>query len=132
MKTWIALSSLMALLAVTGVARTASARDHGPRLAHIVFFELEDASEEAVGTLVAECEKYLSGHDGTQWFSAGPRAQELNRDVNDQAFHVAVHIVFADQAAHGAYQKAPRHLEFIERNSANWKNVRVFDSYLRD
>jgi hypothetical protein len=38
--------------------------------------------------------------------------------------------VFKSMAAHEAYQKAERHLKFIEENKANWKKVRVFDSYV--
>ena len=48
--------------------------------------------------------------------------------MNDRAFDVALHVVFADSASHDAYQKAPRHLKFIEENQANWKQVRVFDA----
>ena len=33
-------------------------------------------------------------------------------------------------AAHDAYQKAERHLKFIEENEDTWKKVRVFDSSL--
>lgn len=132
MKSWIALSCFLTLVAVVGVARTANTRDRGSRLAHIVFFELEDASEASIDALIADCKKYLSGHEGTLWFSAGPRAPEMDRDVNDQSFDVALHIVFADQAAHDAYQTAARHLEFIENNRANWKSVRVFDSSVSD
>jgi hypothetical protein len=37
---------------------------------------------------------------------------------------------FKDKAAHDECQKAERHLKFIEENQANWKKVRVFDSYV--
>jgi len=37
-------------------------------------------------------------------------------------------LVFKDKAAHDEYQKAARHLKFIEENQSNWKKVRVFDS----
>ena len=37
--------------------------------------------------------------------------------------------------AHNVYftlnQDHPRHIQFIETNKSNWKQVRVFDSYLR-
>ena len=45
-------------------------------------------------------------------------------------FDVALHVVFADKAAHDAYQTVEDHLKFIEENKANWKQVRVFDSYV--
>jgi hypothetical protein len=52
----------------------------------------------------------------------------LTRDVNDCDWHVGLHIVFIDKAAHDAYQDDPTHNRFIEENKANWAAVRVFDS----
>ncbi len=100
------------------------------RLAHMVYFELQDASPQNVQHLIAECQKYLDDHPGLVFFAAGARTPDLQREVNDQIFHVSLHTVFADRAAHDAYQVAPRHLEFIENNKASWKSVRVFDTDL--
>ena len=97
-------------------------------LAHDVYFSLKDNSPQAQKRLIAACQKYLSGHPGTVWFAAGPRAAELKREVNDLDFDVALHVVFKNDAAHQQYQKAERHLKFIEENKDNWKKVRVFDS----
>lgn len=97
-------------------------------LAHMVFFTLHDGAPAKRAELVAACDKYLSGHDGTVHYSAGTRNAELARPVNDQQFDVALHVVFSSKAAHDAYQQHPRHLQFIEENKANWKQVRVFDS----
>lgn len=97
-------------------------------LAHNVYFALKDSSEAAVGRLLAACKKYLTPHPGIVFFACGTLAQELNREVNDRYFDVALHIVFADQAAHDKYQDAPLHHQFIAENKDNWKNVRVFDS----
>ena len=99
-------------------------------LAHDVYFTLKDNSTAAKATLVAACQKYLSGHPGTVWFSAGTRAEEFKREVNDLDFDVALCVVFKDKAAHDQYQKAPRHMKFIEESKPNWKKVRVFDSYV--
>ncbi len=99
-------------------------------LSHDVFFALTDNSPEAKAKLIAACKKYLSGHPGTIWFAAGPRGDEFQRGVNDQGFDVALHIVFKNKAAHDQYSKAERHMKFIEENKANWKKVRVFDSYV--
>lgn len=97
-------------------------------LAHNVFFALHDSSPAAQQKLVAACKKYLTDHPGTVFFACGSRAEELNREVNDRDFDVALHIVFQDQAAHDVYQDAPRHHEFVAENKASWKKVRVFDS----
>lgn len=100
------------------------------RLAHMVFFTLKDASEPARLKMVEDCREYLDGQPGVLHFSAGMRGEEFDRPVNDAVFHVALHVVFENKAAHDAYQSAPRHIEFIERNKANWEQVRVFDSYV--
>lgn len=99
-----------------------------PQLAHIVFFTLHESTPIKRAELVAACNKYLSGHEGTVYFSAGTLNAELARPVNDRAFDVALHVVFRTKAAHDAYQQHPRHLQFVDENKANWKQVRVFDS----
>jgi hypothetical protein len=97
-------------------------------LAHSVFFTLQDASEAKQDQLVAACRQYLTGHDGTVFFAAGKLAEGLDRPVNDRGFHVALHVVFTDRAAHDRYQEHPRHRQFIDENKPNWKQVRVFDA----
>ncbi len=99
-----------------------------PMLSHDVYFSLNDSSLQAKEKLVAACKEYLSDHPGTVWFAAGPLAESLKREVNDLDFDVALHVVFENQATHDQYQKAPKHLKFIEENKSNWKRVRVFDS----
>lgn len=98
-------------------------------VAHIVFFDLVDDSDEARQNLIASAKKYLSGHDGTVYFSVGIIGTEFDRPVNDQDFSVALHVVFENKAAHDVYQVSERHVAYIEENKAGWKRVRVFDSY---
>lgn len=97
-------------------------------LAHNVFFTLNDDSTAAQDQLVAACHKYLKDHPGVVFFAAGKLVPDLAREVNDQGFQVALHVIFQDRAAHDAYQVAETHKQFIEENKANWKQVRVFDS----
>ena len=121
----------LALSALCVVAAVATSDGAGPAptvLAHDVYFTLNDPSPEAREALVDACRQYLSGHDGTVYFAAGQRAEEKARDVNDTDFDVSLHVYFESDAAHDAYQQAPRHLEFIEKMKSNWKSVRVFDS----
>jgi hypothetical protein len=99
-------------------------------LAHHVYFSLNDASPAARQKLVDACRRHLSRHDGTVFFTAGERAADLQRTVNDQAFDVSLHVYFRDKAAHDAYQEHPRHKQFIEEMKGNWKTVRVFDSWV--
>jgi hypothetical protein len=97
-------------------------------LAHNVFFTLSDKSDEAIATLVAECHKYLKEHDGVVFFAAGGLNPDLDREVNDRDFDVALHVVFDSRESHDKYQEYPEHYEFIENNKSNWASVRVFDS----
>jgi hypothetical protein len=97
-------------------------------LVHNVFFSLHDRTPAARERLVHACRTLLAPHAGIVFFACGTLAEELNREVNDRDFDVGLHIVFADQAAHDAYQITPAHLRFIAENKADWKRVRVFDS----
>jgi hypothetical protein len=101
----------------------------GPMLFHSVYFALQDKSAEARRKLVAACRQCLSDHPGTLFFAAGERADDIAWSISDQDFDVALHILFADKAAHDVYQEAAKHMQFIEENEDNWKAVRVFDVY---
>ena len=50
--------------------------------------------------------------------------------MNDKDFDVALHLVFELKDAHGTYQEAPGHQQFIDQQQENWKVVRVFDSFV--
>lgn len=97
-------------------------------LAHNVFFTLNDGSPEAIAALVTACRTYLNDHPGTAFFAAGTLTPDLDRPVNDRDFHVGLHVIFKDRAAHDAYQVSERHQQFIAENKDSWKAVRVFDS----
>jgi hypothetical protein len=99
-----------------------------PQIAHMVFFTLKESSADNRAQLVAACDKYLADHPGVVYYSAGARADDLTRPVNDQTFDVALHVVFQTRADHDRYQTAEKHLQFIKENKDSWKEVRVFDS----
>jgi hypothetical protein len=122
---------LFTYLLMHGDGASSAGEKNGQFLSHDVFFSLKDNSPAAKKKLVEACKKYLSGHEGEVFFSAGTLAVELKREVNDVNFDVALHIVFKDQAAHDKYAVAKRHLQFIEENKDNWKKVRVFDSFVQ-
>lgn len=81
---------------------------------------------------MAACRNYLTDHDGAVYFAVGTLAREFGRPVNDRDWDVALHIHFRDRAAHDRYQDAPRHQQFIAEQQANWKTVRVFDSWVEE
>jgi len=97
-------------------------------LIHNVYFTLHDDSSAAKEKLIAECNKYLPKIPGITFFSTGTLVEDLSRPVNDKNFHVGLHVVFKDRAAHDAYQVDERHQQFIAANKDTWKQVRIFDS----
>lgn len=97
-------------------------------LGHMVYFTLHDNSEAKQQELIASSHKHLSGHPGTVLYAIGTRAEQYQREVNDQSFDIAIQLVFESQAAHDEYQVHPRHKQFIEECKPNWKTVRVFDA----
>src|SRR3954465_742778 len=97
-------------------------------LIHNVYFTLHDDSPKARAKLVSECNKYLPDIPGITFFAVGQLVEDLNRPVNDKAFHVGLHVVFDTRATHDAYQVDARHQQFIAANKETWKQVRVFDS----
>ncbi len=110
----------------------ATAAEHArmPRaLVHAVYFTLHDPTAQNIERLVAACHEHLAGHAGERCFAAGPLCAKLDRPVNVRDFHVALLVVFADKAAHDAYQISPRHQRFLAEQKASWAAVRVFDSY---
>lgn len=121
--------SLTVLVLLGG--RAWSADEPQPQLAHIVFFRLKERAPEARQRLVDACRRYLSGHRGTVYFSAGVIAEDLDRDVNDRDFDVALHLVFRNRAAHDRYQTHERHKAFIESEKETWDSVLVFNSYVQ-
>ena len=100
------------------------------QVAHMVFFTLKESTNETVQALIDACNCYLTDHDGVVYYSVGARGAEFNRPVNNQIYDVGLHVVFADKAAHDAYQTAPRHLTFIAENKDSWEAVDIFDSYV--
>jgi hypothetical protein len=99
-------------------------------LAHDVYFTLKDHAPEAKQKLVDACKKHLSGHEGSEAFSAGVLAEDINGPVNDRDFDVALHILFKDKAALEQYLKSERHTKFLDENKDRWSKVRVLDSYV--
>ncbi len=97
-------------------------------LGHMVYFTMKDPTPENIAGLIASCKEHLSGHPGTTLFAAGTLVPDLDREVNDREFHVALQLVFESREAHDVYQVSERHQAFIAANKDSWANVRVFDA----
>lgn len=106
-------------------------RTEEPALAHNVYFALNDASPAARTQLVDACYKYLKDHPGVTFFAAGEIVEAHDREVNVRDWDVGLHVVFKSKKHHDLYQEAEDHHTFIEENQANWKAVRVFDTFVR-
>jgi hypothetical protein len=98
-----------------------------PSLAHMVYFTLKDPSAAAQKKLVDDCERFLKGIPGIEYFAVGTRVGDLARPVNAQDFHVGLHVVFESRKAHDDYQVDARHQQFIAENKETWQQVRIFD-----
>lgn len=132
MKYWVMLAVLAVVLTISGCAHSpARCELKPPALAHNVYFALHDPSEAAQGRLIADCYKYLSGEPGIVAFAAGEVVASHAREVNVRDWDVSLHIVFQSKHHHDLYQNAPDHQKFIDENKANWKSVRVFDTFVR-
>ncbi len=122
--------ALMLVSSITGFAAAEEKKPAAPMIGHMVYFKLKDNAPEKRKQLIDSCAKYLADQEGVLFFSAGAIGDGFKRDVNDRDWDVALHLVFADKAAHDKYQDHKDHLKFIEENKANWAHVRVFDSEL--
>jgi quinol monooxygenase YgiN len=132
--TWLGMAAMVGcagLLAVTASLHLSTARAANAEgknmLVHNVYFKLKESNETNQQKLVDACDKYLSDHPGTVFYAAGT-VSDLDRPVNDRDWDVGLHVIFKDQAAHDAYQDAPKHLKFIDENKDTWAKVRVFDT----
>ena len=87
----------LAMLHTAGCTANRSAQQAQPtRLAHTVFFTLNDNAPAQKDALVRECHAYLKDHPGVLAFHAGTRAEELSRPVNVTDFDVSLHLIFKE------------------------------------
>ena len=126
----LALFALVASLALDAVARLAGRAE--PQLAHMVFFALKDHSKDSRERFIASCDKYLSNHEGTVYYSVGTIAEDkdVEEPVSVKDFDVALHVVFENKAAKARYLASERHKLFVDENRESFAGVRVFDSFL--
>jgi len=116
-------------LCVLGAPAADKPAAKGPLLAHNVFFSLKDNSPETKKAMVDDSHKYLAPIPGIVFYAAGV-VSDVERDVVDRDYDVALHVVFNDKAAMEKYLAHPSHLEYVAKHQPNWKKVRVFDSFV--
>lgn len=94
---------------------------------HSVYFWLsnpESADDRAA--LQAGVES-LRGISAIQTAYVGVPAQ-TRRPVIDHSYDLSLVLVFADKAAHDAYQDHPVHLEFVAECKHLWSQVKIYDA----
>ena len=95
---------------------------------HTVYFWLKpEAGEVERDQLLADCRNYLSKISTVRQLWAGTPVG-TPRPVVDNSYAVGLTVILDDSAGHDVYQVDPLHLEFIERNKANWSRVQVYDA----
>lgn len=101
---------------------------------HSTYFKLEMGSSEAIRKAYMEtCRAFLSGSQGMMSFWVGEIAEDMNREVNDKDFHIAMNQMFESEAMFDIYNgHDPRHEQFVEEVNrwAVGTTRRVQDSYL--
>lgn len=100
---------------------------------HGVYFTLKDGVSDAARDAQVKDAKVLLGQvDSVKWVDSGLRDPAADRDVNNQTFHIGLHVYFEDKAGLDAYIDHPKHVEYVEKYKENWETVEVFDYLIED
>lgn len=97
-------------------------------MAHAVYFDLKDPRDTEA--LLRDCRARLEGIPGVRALEVGERCPEFKTPRNDQAFEVALWVLFDDRAAHDAYQVHPQHRALVEEWTPKLAGIKVFDAWV--
>jgi hypothetical protein len=96
-------------------------------LIHSVYFWFKPSTEAAVlGRFAGELERLGALPQVTSSYVGVPEAT-TKRPVIDDSYSWALILIFADIAAHDAYQQHPVHEAFVEEFRSSWDRVQVYD-----
>ncbi|MBC3784933.1 Dabb family protein [Spirosoma utsteinense] len=94
---------------------------------HTVFFWLaHPESQSDRDALKAGLESLKSVKDISVAYIGKPA--DTRRPVVDHTYDFSITLVFADRAAHDAYQVHPVHLEFVAECAHLWNRVQIYDA----
>ena len=94
---------------------------------HAVYFTLrEDLAPADRARFVAGIQSLRTIESVAQGYIGVPAPTD--RPVIERGYSYALVLVFADQAAHDAYQVHPVHDRFRDECAAFWERVRIYDS----
>jgi hypothetical protein len=79
--------------------------------------------EKGLDTLMAT-RLVINGHFG--------KPANTNRPVVDNTYSYGLSLLFKDTADHNLYQADPIHLAFVDKHSAKWTRVQVYDVEIKE
>ena len=93
---------------------------------HNVYFWLKEGLSKSD---LLEFEKGLESLTKTALVINGRygKPANTNRPVVDNTYTYGLSLIFKDTDDHNLYQADPVHLKFVEKNSAKWTRVQVYD-----
>ena len=94
---------------------------------HTVFFWLDHPESQADRDALRAGLESLKGVKDISAAYIGQPA-DTRRPVIDHTYDFSLTFVFADRAAHDAYQVHPIHLEFVAECGHLWSRVQVYDA----
>ncbi len=97
-------------------------------LVHNVFFWLKEGLPCADIAAFREGLETLGGIPSVEAVYVGAPAPVAVRPVIDNTFTFGLTVLFADIAAHDAYQEHPLHRAFLDRFASCWDKVLVYDA----
>jgi hypothetical protein len=97
-------------------------------LSHIVIFWLRTDLTAAERAEFETALRGLSAVRSLSGFAIGRPAATGDRPVVDRSYDFMLTTLFADMAAHDAYQVDPLHKEFVRTQSPKWARVQIYDA----
>ncbi len=94
---------------------------------HTVFFWLKEKDNDAARAALHAGLKELATISEIQTAYVGTPAS-TRRPVIDHTYDFSITFIFPDKATQDIYQEHPDHLKFIEKCSALWDRVQVYDA----
>ncbi|HLL95546.1 MAG TPA: Dabb family protein [Spirosoma sp.] len=94
---------------------------------HTVFFWLANPESQSDQDALRAGLESLKGINDISVAYVGKPA-DTRRPVVDHTYDFSLTLVFADRAAHDAYQVHPVHLEFVAECAHLWNRVQIYDA----
>jgi hypothetical protein len=109
------------------VPPTESLPEEEPMLAHVVYYSLNDKSEESKNAILDDLHKYFAPLPGMKYFVAGV-VSDVERDIVDRDYELVAVMIFKNKNAMLGFRTHPNHEEFAAKHKDDWEKIRVFDS----